>query len=487
MKKTAETRIARIGQVSGKRQTRQWDAIARANPFLISPLPGAEKVLRKNYGENYTVVTHGELSESASRTWIAIKDLSPEPGKLFAFTITDIAKEQGLANPYDEARQSIIREDIEALLNVEVRIFNRKRKLRAKFAFLSEGMLEEDEDGKAIGGKVSISNFLAAMEMLGTGFFWLDKRVYYSLKSPLSRQLFQFLTSQRLIQQQDTWYRIGMVKLLYYIDCAPDEKLAPWQLWKRLKPACDELVEKGIIQKYEQGMKRRGGDRVVCFYSPAEKRPPEDKKPEGKVKKKTPSSTQDWAYVKDKIANEVPEELRRPYDEGELEKNLSLLDKEYATYSFGVSALVDQYLFWLKTDGHIKYFSPALLKVQNPIFQAFLESDICKTNLDWRTNERRELEERDKMKQRANTLEYEDERRKEKGFPLADEQRKFLGKQKKCPFGKRFGHDFNYARNDVQEGCWECKQQYDMVYESCETRNDKLEWDLEMPEMGREL
>ena len=477
LRKKANTRKrrTRVGCVSGRTHTKDWDIIARVTPFLI--ITGPKNPLKRAYGP-YHMRIKSELREEDYRVWLAIKDLSPEPGKLFLFTITDIAKEMGLSNPYDPNAQDCIRESVERLLEVEVRIYYRERgnksKLRAKFSFLTEGILYQDENGKVIGGKVSISNFLTAMDEAKSGYFFLDKRLVFTLQRPLSRNLYRFLRSQKFLSSKiPKPYSISMLKLLGYIGYEPVGR-APWYLWKYImQPAIDELKTHGVISSYNIKVKGRGEDRVITFH------PPEPKH----QKKEAKAIEMDKAFqrftlprIKDRIEKLDPA-VKRPYDEGELVERILELEKRIKSTDISVLRFVEHYLRWLEYEHRIHYFTPALFKPNNPLVKGFVESNIARDLVD-------SLSEYEKLKQCVYEGGKKREKKEENGVeltmeditaepkPIEKEEWVRFYERRECPFGKRYGVDYKTRGDDA---CNKCMQTYPKLWDACMAEWDKME------------
>lgn len=474
--KARQNRTHRVGCVSGRAHTKDWDIIARITPFLITK--SSKNPLKRAYGP-YHMRIKSELREEDYRVWLAIKDLSPEPGRLFAFTITDIAKEMGLSNPYDPNAQDRIRESVERLLEAEVRIYYRekgnKSKLRAKFSFLTEGILYQGENGKVIGGKVSISNLLTAMDEAKSGYFFLDKRLIFTLQRPVARNLYRFLRSQKFLSSKiPKPYSISMLKLLNYIGYELVER-APWYLWKyTLQPAIDELKTHGVISSCDIKPKGRGEDRVITFHPP-----------EPKLRQKKPKAIEmDETFqrftlprIKDKI-EELDPAVKRPYDEGELVERILELEKRIKSTDISILQFVEYYLRWLVWEHRIRYFTPALFKPSNPLVKGFVESNIARDLVD-------SLSDYEKLKQCIYEGKKKREKKEENGVELTmeditaepklieEEEEEWVRfyKRRECPFGKRYGADYE-PKEDI---CDKCRQTYPQLYDACMAEWDKME------------
>jgi len=473
--KARQNRTHRVGCVSGRAHTKDWDIIARITPFLITE---PKNLLKRVYGP-YIMRVKSRLWEEDYRVWLAIKDLSPEPGRLFAFTITDIAKEMGLSNPYDPNAQDRIRESVERLLGAEVRIYYRekgsKSKLRAKFSFLTEGILYQGESGKVIGGKVSISNLLTAMDEAKSGYFFLDKRLVFTLQRPLARNLYRFLRSQNFLSPKiPKPYSISMLKLLNYIGYEPVGR-APWYLWRyTLQPAIGELKTHGVISSYSIKVKGRGEDRVVTFHPP-----------EPKLRQKKPKAVEmDKAFqqftlprIKDRIEKLDPA-VKRPYDEEELAERILELEKRIKSTGIGILQFVEYYLRWLEYEHRIHYFTPALFKPDNPLVKGFVESNIAQDLVD-------SLSDYGKLKQCIYEGEKKREKKEENGVeltmeditaepkPIEKEEEEWVRfyNRRECPFGKRYGADFE-VKEDI---CDKCMQTYPQLWDACYAEWNKME------------
>ena len=313
------------------------------------------------------------------------------------------------------------------------------------------------------------------MDEVESGYFFLDKRLVFTLR-PLAGNLYRFLRSQKFLSSKiPKPYSISMLKLLGNIGYEPVGR-APWWLWRRaLQPAIDELKTHGVISSYNIKVKGRGEDRVITFH------PPEPKHREKEAKAIEMDETfQRFTLprIKDRIEKLNPA-VKRPYDEGELVERILELERRIKSTDISVLQFVEYYLRWLEWKRRIRYFTPALFKPSNPLVKGFVESNIARDLVDYSLSEYEKLKQcvyeggkkREKKEENGVELTMEDITAEPK--PIEEEEEEWVRfyNRRECPFGKRYGADFE-VKEDI---CDKCGQTYPQLWDACMAEWDKME------------
>jgi hypothetical protein len=253
-----------------------------ANEFIRPPIwrlqqkiIDSEMVRRYfQYGQCKIIFKNGFLTEKDRGVFLCLLFLSKQhDDRPFAFTLSDIAKVKGVKNPYDTKALTPIRESIDRLLDIYIRIRpNKDKGLSAAFTLITGWI---NGDGK---GNISVNPYhdIVLSLMLGNTIIPLEK--YFSLRSSIARSLYLYLISQRNFYN-GTGYKIRLSVLADYLAYEIGAKA-----WSNVRPefikAFEELQQNNILEKYDYNKtlhKKDGG--ILTFHK--------KQKTENKVLKRT--------------------------------------------------------------------------------------------------------------------------------------------------------------------------------------------------------
>lgn len=399
--------------------------ISRARPWLLSITEELDKVIyRKDYGNVRISVNsnRGGLRQADEAVFIALLAIVKEPDKDTLFTAVDIGKAMDLQNPYDPNAHKAIGESLERLRDarVTVRIKTKDGRSVGKFNFLS-GYL--DYQGKKFkGGSIKISGYLTEIKRLELGYYWLRRGIYYNLRSDISKSLYSYLNSQRNIYNGQE-YQIRLSKLCEYINYKRGNR--PWtNVWQVIKRALSQLQEQGAINSFKRDAKGDykddGGLITITGMDKESIAKLQESKQKNKKKRKDERTLPVIWNPRREAINLIKvklEEIIGPVTiddktDKQLEQNLKQLEKKYEDYPYiGITSLMEAYLYWLKEESNIKYFTASLFSPESPFFTSFIDSDMAKSNLNW--NKEKRLSMAEIMAELADDKERPASRRKE--------------------------------------------------------------------------
>jgi len=223
---------------------------------------GSGKVKKSiyKYGET-RVVIHGELLEKDRGVLFALLALSKlyDNSRTFDFELSDIAKIKGASNPYDEKVLEPIRESIDRLFDVQIRLKPTKRKgFTGKFTFIEGGLNSDDT------GNISVSPYIDVVNTFKLGTSTIHLKTYNSIRKGVARSLFTFIKDQRPFYTGNG-YKIRTTKLVKYL--AMDNTKPFFQTRSLLNAAVEELEELDLIgkHKYEKNEYKTDGG-LWTFY-----------------------------------------------------------------------------------------------------------------------------------------------------------------------------------------------------------------------------
>lgn len=339
-----------------KKYVRLANDFIRPSPFQIIKKKDEALDEKKiyHYG-NVAVIVSGQLYEEDRGTLMCLLAIAKRNNhKPFDFTLTQIAIEKGVKNPYQKTTLTPIRQSVERLLDAQIRIRSKNKELTGKFSFI-EGWL------KGNAGNLSVSPYLDIVRDLTLGTTLISLSTYFSLKSQIARSLYSFLVSHRNFYI-DKGYVIRLSRLTRYINFETSERQW-WRVWEQVAPAIEELKKNKILSRYKYDKKRckdEGG--ILTFHS---------------VKKKKPALSEGDQNTE--IIKNIKDELKRKVvnwsdsDDKAIRIELNKASKFLEQYHHSLNSFIRDYCYWLNNSNDLSYFSTKLFNPDNGFFKAFVK------------------------------------------------------------------------------------------------------------------
>jgi len=214
-------------------------------------------------GENsgQVIITGGELSVADRGVFLLIQQLEEKQGGKFCEGhISDLVKLKLVKNPYQTGTINAIRQSIENLLDISIRIRPKNKGFSAGFKLVS-GCINSDDTFI-----LSTKEYRRVLQNFQFFEMKITLNDYFKVKSPVELNLKMFLMTQNIPFVNQGCYQISLLKLCKYIGYEP--KLPIKKIWQTINKALLKLKEENFIS-FKRDKKRQieeGG--TIIFWRP---------------------------------------------------------------------------------------------------------------------------------------------------------------------------------------------------------------------------
>jgi len=247
-----------------------WQITSKKNPNIPDI---KEQIFRygSGKGSGVVIVRGGVLLQKDRDVWYIVESFDRANGRQgVKGHISDITKAKGVKNPHAKTNMDSVRDSLNRLLDVHVRIRpnHREGSLSAGFTLL-EGKID---DSGCFDLRIGYYRELVEKQKL------FEVRVplmeHFSIRSGIGRNLKDLIKYQASLYSKKG-YSISLLKLCKYIGYNTSRKPI-WQIWPHIKHSIEELKGLRIIDKYKYEKDKENGG-LLTFWK-KEKPPKQQQK-----------------------------------------------------------------------------------------------------------------------------------------------------------------------------------------------------------------